>query len=301
MRLSNALAAISYFPGIDEVPIRQLARMSASLKSNLFEPGCFGRTRSLFDILGENGISFQYFDHGIFDSDLGVFRRAVALEEDYEVVVVRFLDLDSASHAHGLGARNMLHSLRCTDTYVGRIVSNWRRRWPDLAVLCFADHGMIPVMHSVDVLRLVNATGLRPMHDFGLFLDSTMARFWANDTTMPKIRRVLETLDCGRILSETDKLHYRIPPSRSWGDLIFLMNPGFVISPNFFDRSGVVRAMHGYDPATPGLDTITILDWPGHISHRGVETVRMIDILPTALDVLELQPPLGCQGISLAG
>lgn len=299
VRFSNTMAGISYFPGLDEVPMRQLARMSVSLKRKLFEPGSFGDTNSFFDILREKGFSFEYIDHGVFDSDLSVFRRAMRAEHDSDVKVVRLLDLDTASHRFGLETEPTLRILKRTDELVEGIVSRWRERDPELAVLCFADHGMISVKGSVDVAGALTESGLRPLRDFGMFLDSTMARFWGGEAILANVRNVLEKLHYGKILSDEQRLRYMIPDSASWGQLIFLLEPGLVIRPSFFDREGQPKAMHGYDPTTLGLETIAILNWPKHLDRRRLSCVRMVDILPTMLEVLGLKQPSYCPGTSL--
>ena len=57
--------------------------------------------------------------------------------------------------------------------------------------------------------------------------------------------------------------------------------------------------MHGYDPATPGLDTIAILDSPRKNGPVHLQQIRMIDILPTALEILGLRMPSHCVGTSM--
>ncbi len=300
MKISNSLVHASYFPGIDEVPLRQLVRMSFSLKKNLFETGCFS-VPSLFDILAENAVPYRYIDHGLFDSDRSVYHRAVTSDIDKDVVALRFIDLDTASHNYGLEGQGRVRALRDTDRFVERIVSTWRQENPNLAVLCFADHGMVPVESSINVEALLSGTGLNAFRDFGMFLDSTMARFWGEEPVLSRIRRTLERVGCGRILSENDLALYKLPSSPVWGNMIFLLNPGFVISPNFFDRNGHVKAMHGYDPSTPGLETMIVINWPEHITPRELANANMIDLLPTALEILGLKGPPHLPGKSLLG
>jgi len=299
MRVSNRLAGISYFPGIDEVPLRQLANMNVSLKRNLFEPRCFGEIPSLFDILRSNNLSFHYFDHGLFDSDTNVMRRAVSSNPRNDVAVIRLVDLDTASHEYGLGTPSMLRSLKQTDSLVGLLVAEFRKKSPDISVLCFADHGMIPVKNIVNVEEYLRRSAFDKSKDLGMFLDSTMARFWGDSESLHELETILDRSESGRVLSEEDLTHYHIPSSSSWGDLIFLTKPGLVISPNFFDRNGTVKAMHGYAPATPGLDTIAILDSPRKNGPVHLQQIRMIDILPTALEILGLRIPSHCVGTSM--
>jgi len=151
----------------------------------------------------------------------------------------------------------------------------------------------------VDVEKIILSTGLEPFQDFGMFLDSTVARIWGKQENVQTIRRALTGLEFGRVLSQAERAAYHIPSSPRWGELIFLVNPGYVISPNFFEKSSQVRAMHGYDPSTPGLETILIVSGPRVTSARHYQRLAMVDILPTALDLLDLAVPSTCQGNSL--
>ena len=298
MRLSNAFAGISYFPGIDSVPLKQLSQMDVSLRHNLFEPGCFGDLPSLFDMLRERNLAFRFFDHGLLDSDLSVIQKALAEDLSSIVTVVRLIDLDTISHRYGLESEERASCLKRTDRLVEKTILEWRKKIPRLAVLCFADHGMIPVDRYVDFRRIFQEAGIVPFRDFGMFLDSTMARFWGEDEITRKIQDVLSRMDCGRVLSQTDIQRFHLPQSRSWGSLIFLLKPGWAIYPSFFDGEEHVKAMHGYDPTTPGLETFIAIDSSNGYSHR-LSRASMIDILPTALDLLGLQSPGHCHGSSL--
>jgi len=298
MKLSTLLAGISFFPGLDEVPFKSLAQLSFSIKRNLFEPHCFGKMPSLFDILNASGVSYRYFDHELFDRDFTVFARAVGTRNKYDVRVVRFVDLDTISHRYGLGSKERSDSLRRTDEFVREIVSKWREEDPQLAVVCFADHGMVKVREFVDLEETVMSSGLVPFDDFGMFLDSTLARFWGEPEKLANIRNALSKLECGRFLTAEERSGYRIPASASWGQLIFLLEPGYVISPNFFEKTSHVKAMHGYDPGTPGLETFCLVNSSGLSSSRRFSKMRMVDVLPTTLDVLGLAAPPHCQGVS---
>src|SRR5712692_3912795 len=302
MRLSELLAGQSYFPGIDEVPFRQLARMNFSLKRNLYEPGCFGIVPSLFDIFRKERVTFRYFDHHVLDSDSSVFRRALSAHVDEDVVVVRLVDLDTESHRFGLESLERIQALRRTDSYVEGIVTKWRRESPRLAVMCFADHGMVPVKHYLDVAGHLEAQGLQPFHDLNMFLDSTMARFWGEGEVLERVGTALAKLPVGKILSDSDKRLLHIPPSPSVGQVIFLLPPGYAIFPSFFETERQIRAMHGYDPRTPGLETIFVLQSPeaGAVP-RKLARPRMVDIVPTTLELLGLRTPQYCEGSSLLG
>lgn len=299
MRLSTYLAGISFFPGLDEVPIKQLSRLDFSMRKKLSEPRCFGRVPSLFDILANNGFSHYYIDHELFDTDETVFRKAMKKQLEETVTMVRFVDLDTASHRYGIESAERNRVVNQTDQFVERIVTNWKRSNPNLSVICFADHGMVKADTFVDLEKIISSLGLKPFRDFGLFLDSTMARFWAETHVIERIREKLSSLDFGMVLSATERAAYHIPSSPRWGDLIFLVKAGYVISPNFFEKTSQVKAMHGYDPLTPGLDTVLTVTSPRITHGKQYPNLKMVDILPTALDLLGLPIPSHCEGTSL--
>ena len=76
-------------------------------------------------------------------------------------------------------------------------------------------------------------------------------------------------------------------------DLLFLEDPGYVISPNAFQGHGKVEAMHGYDPKYPDQQGFYLVK-----GTRGHRDAHMVDMLPTMLDLMGL-PSIVCDGRSL--
>jgi predicted AlkP superfamily pyrophosphatase or phosphodiesterase len=302
MRLSTLLAGVSYFPGLDEVPMRELSQLDFSIRKKLFEPHCFGSIPSLFDILLANRLSYRYVDHDLFDTDDTVCQKVLGQNFTENVTLVRLVDLDTTSHRYGLGSFERNKIVRHTDALVEKIVTSWRAKHPNLAVACFADHGMVKAEKFVDIQTILRSSDLVAFRDYDEFLDSTVARFWGQDAVIEKIKEKLSGRTEGRVLSNQERAAYHIPASSRWGQLIFLANPGYVISPNFFEKNSQVKAMHGYDPATPGLETFLIANGP-MISPQASKTnkLRMVDVFPTILDMLDLPIPQYCPGQSLLG
>lgn len=84
-----------------------------------------------------------------------------------------------------------------------------------------SDHGMVDVKEIISV----------PITD-NCFIDSTMVRYWGKCPKLPK----------GRFLKVDKK----------WGDYVFLVKPGVLISPNFWSKYPV-KAMHGYEKKCNGF------------------------------------------------
>jgi predicted AlkP superfamily pyrophosphatase or phosphodiesterase len=113
----------------------------------------------------------------------------------------------------------------------------------------FSDHGMTPVVGEVDLMGRVEGLGLRMFQDFIALYDSTMARFWFRHPGAEA--RILGALEGGekvRLLPEAELRRLGVFfPDRRFGQVIFLMEPGWVINPSHMG-SVALAGMHGYHP-----------------------------------------------------
>ena len=110
---------------------------------------------------------------------------------------------------------------------------------------------MTPVQHHHDLARDIEELGLRMPDDYLAVYDSTMARFWFfSDIARQKIIDRLAALACGRVLTndERETLGVRFG-DRRYGDLVFLLDPGWLLSSSDFNAPGwLPSGMHGYHP-----------------------------------------------------
>jgi predicted AlkP superfamily pyrophosphatase or phosphodiesterase len=122
-----------------------------------------------------------------------------------------------------------------------------------------SDHGMTPIRHYFDVVHEIESLGLKMPDDYLAVYDSTMARFWFfNDTAKLSIRSRLDNLPCGRIVSDEELQGLGVFFSdRRFGEIIFLLHPGWLVSQSDFNGKGwMPRGMHGYHPEDPFSDAI---------------------------------------------
>ena len=133
-----------------------------------------------------------------------------------------------------------------------------------------------------------------------MFLDSTIARFWFfNSRTEKLVHDTLSTIKLGRILDKQEKETLGIAKiGDDYGELIFAVNEGAVIFPDFFRRCTPPKGMHGY--ALPRYDTpILALLHPNKLKLKAPQMPKFVDVAPTILDFLELSIPESCEGVSL--
>jgi hypothetical protein len=108
---------------------------------------------------------------------------------------------------------------------------------------------MTPIRHTFDLIRQVEGLALRVPEDYLPAYDSTMARFWVGNTRAEaRLRGLLDNVPCGRILAEQElqDLGLGFDDDR-YGQLIFLMEPGTLVSPSDMGRI-TFAGMHGFHP-----------------------------------------------------
>ncbi len=202
-------------------------------------------------------------------SDRGILAEALGrIHPPCRLAYVHLQRLDAVGHEYGPESAELAAALLEMDVQIAQLVCTLEARFDQVDLVIFGDHGMVPVVGITDVWGALDAAGLMLGRDVSAFLDSTMARFWFRQPSMRA--RVVEALAPlrGRILDDEDLRALDLAGcDRRNGELIFLADPGVLISPNFFQRRGdLVRGMHGYHPDVPdnqGLFLVREAGTPG--------------------------------------
>jgi len=121
-----------------------------------------------------------------------------------------------------------------------------------------------------------------------VFLDSTVARFWfLRPRARGRVLDRLEELKGGRWLTAEDKkeLHLDGAP-RENGEEFWLLEPGSVIIPSYFQRVDPPKGMHGYHPSVRENWGALLTSTPVSIKTEAVSLVRVFD---TALGLLGIE------------
>jgi len=130
---------------------------------------------------------------------------------------------------------------------------------PQAGLTVVSDHGMTPVRRQYDLVKQVEAAGCTMPNDYLAVYDSTMARFWFfNDRARREIIAQLDAVPCGGIMSDGELRQLGILfPDRRYGEIIFLLHPGWLLAQSDFNGRGWMPAgMHGYHPDDPDSDAI---------------------------------------------
>lgn len=231
-------------------PFRFLPLFDYLEKKDIYQPGGIaGGCRTFLDDFRAGGVPFFLSDWRRPEAE-NVRRLKAALEEGRIRFAYLILGgLDGVMHRWGPDHEATVRKVREYDAWLRDVIGSARRRYGEVRLHVFSDHGMTRVTDSCDLIGRVERTGLRFGVEYAAVYDSTMARFWF---LRPGAReRILEAVagePRGRVLSEESLRAYGCDfEGHRYGEAIFLMDPGAVIHPSFMGRT-LLAGMHGYDP-----------------------------------------------------
>jgi hypothetical protein len=231
------------------IPAKLLRHFHLSQHCTIFEPKALGNVPTLFDILRQKDLNYVCSLPSTMGGDESAVKKIFKFANSNQYFHFWFLKLgllDRLGHSYGPNKKALTKALRLTDHRIETIV-NRVRKIGDVNVLVFADHGMSLVRGRIDVLDMLKQLDSRIIKDYIVFLDSTMARFWFfSERSREEIEGLFENLNSGHFLSSEEKKFLRISRDPRYGELIFVLDEGYVIHPDFFHRSRIVKGMHGY-------------------------------------------------------
>ncbi len=241
-------------------------------KSNIYERGGIPGSQSLFDALSEAKVSHRVYSYHTL-SDKQILEQA---KKDLKSNAASFYflylsEIDSFLHDHCGDHESWSGRLDWYAAQLKEIFELALEQDSQSDMTVFSDHGMTPVHHQFDLVKQVESLGLEMPGDYLAVYDSTMGRFWTfSDRAKEKIVKLLESLPCGRILSDDELRGMGVFfQDRRYGELIFLLRPGWLIThSNFNGRGWRPKGMHGYDPADPHSDAVFLSSRdPGNEMH----------------------------------
>jgi len=191
-------------------------------------------------------------------------------------------ELDKCGHKYGPDKTKFTKLLNKIDRNLGKIIKAAEKH--KYKFIVFSDHGMEHVKKNVDISSGLNKEGLVNGRDYIGFYDSTLARFWTkNNDINKKIKEVVSNAEHGRLLEEKDSIQYGIPRKESIGDIVFAVDQGYLLLPNFYQGREMLKGMHGYLEDKQGpLDGIFVTD-AGEAVETSGNRMKVVDIAGLAL------------------
>jgi len=249
-----------------EIPTRRLPYFGFSEKLMPWEIGAFPNGGILRNLI-EAGESWLHLGYPVVDqrTDPLTYACLSRIRPAHRFVFLHYAELDWMGHAYGPDSKASKKALKAIDRSLETLWDHIQTLWADPVLLAFGDHGMVNVNHGVDIERVLELTPWEYGHDYVVFLDSTVARFWFySDICRDDIYHRLEEVSNGRWLTDQDREQLRIMeiPAQN-GEYFWITEPGTVILPSYFQRTELPKGMHGYHPEVQD-------NWGACISSRDI-------------------------------
>lgn len=176
--LKRAHGITGYFQ-IYNMPFEHLHRFDYTEKRDIFEPGGInGGCPVIFDTLRERGVHYHRSDwHTGEEKNLDAAARAIDAK-DLSFAFVYLAALDGVLHREGKYGDGVARKIQWYERRIRELVQRAERRFREVRLFVFSDHGMTDTISSVPVMARIDALGLRFGKDYLAAYDSTMARFW---------------------------------------------------------------------------------------------------------------------------
>ena len=239
---------------------RLLPYFNFSERRDIYAPKGIESTPALFDELEAEGRSYRVYTYHQ-SSDAEIMRRAQhdIAETDATLFFLYLCEMDGFLHLHCKDQDAMANKLSWYDEQLREVFRVAQQRDPEASLMVCSDHGMTPVVEHTDVVGEVSKLGLRMPQDYLAVYDSTMVRFWFfNEEARRRVSEVMQSRDYGHVLSKAELQHFGLNfPDDRYGELIFLLNPGWMVAESDFNGRGwFPEGMHGYHPDDPYSDAV---------------------------------------------
>ena len=239
------------------IPIKYLLLFDIYEKRNIYQPGAIRGAFSLFDVLKKQKVDYKCYNYTNAKGDMDILSLT---EENLRNSSSPFYFLylcesDAMLHRHCKNSELTNSMIDKYEKCIYQIYKSALENFKKVNLFVISDHGMAPVTHSFDIQNEIKSLGLRMPEDYAVFYDATMARFWFfNDRAKEKIILFLKGKSYGKILSEKEmKENGCYFLDDMYGEVIFLMNDGYVINPSFMGNRAP-EGMHGYGVENESMD-----------------------------------------------
>jgi predicted AlkP superfamily pyrophosphatase or phosphodiesterase len=229
-------------------------------KRNIFASGGISGAPSFFDELAERGVPCRTYTYRDLPDDKILRAAEGDLASDGVRVLFLYLsELDRVLHDECADDSRCAAAIEHYETRLEALFLKALDRDPQATFAVFSDHGMTRVRAYRNLASEIRALRFRMPEDFLAVYDSTMARYWFfSERAREAITGRLRKIPGGRILREEElrRLGIWFGDCR-YGELIYLLDPGWLLTDSDFHRGGWKPAgMHGYHPDDPDSDGI---------------------------------------------
>lgn len=142
------------------------------------------------------------------------------------------------------------------------IIEKYKQKYPDEDILLVSDHGMSTIKKRIE-LGLEKRFGKQSEKNYIAYCDSCIMCIWSDNTVLlQQIENYLLSREEGHLLSEEERLYYRVTNDR-FGNLIYILKEGNCFNNSWFGKSlrknNNGEGMHGFWPEKEAKDQMACI------------------------------------------
>lgn len=281
---------------IHMIPCKAMPFLDRTLDTDIEKCNHIGKCETLFSILKKNRISWNYLTT-VKCRNYNLMLKKVKMSVQSNAVTILYMD-ELDYWGHRLGTESSIYNsiLENVVDFVRLTIKKACSNRSNFRTVVFSDHGMISTPNHINLWNDVIRDKMFGK-DYIFFLDATTVRaYYLNDkeTTKDRVGKIIERRlsKHARDLSLDEMRKKRLPITRKYGDRIWLLEPGYVLYPNFMSWLPP-WGMHAYDPSHPSQTGLF-----AYLGNEEIDTdiVRPTDIMPMILENVGVSIPKTCEG-----
>lgn len=210
------------------------------------------------------------------------------------LMTIWFRGADSSGHRKGPDSSQVVASLQAQDRALAQLVAGIEQRalWPRVTLLIVSDHGMAEVKTNVDVGKHLKQAGVQATLRGG-------GGFTIIEVVEPQRARV-ETVvrELGMELIWRPGVPRTPIDNARFGSGVIVAPTGTAITRGYSVR-GKMKGAHGYWPEAPEMRAVFVAFGRNVSPGQRLGIISNLDVMPTILQLLELDVPSSLQGRAL--
>lgn len=237
----------TYNSGINLIPSHLTNYFTLTQNRSIFDMPDVNSCPTLFNQLTKSGIKYSITLPAKIGGDQASFQKILKnIEKKDEFNLYKIGILDKKGHKYGPDTKYFHLTLKQIDNNIKELVTK-AEKYSETNVIIFSDHGMAPVNKRIDLFTILKPLKYEPLRDYLFFIDSTMVRFWFKDEKIHSyFRELLNKFTFGHCLTIDEYDILKIPRDPKYGQLVFVLDEGYIFHPDFFHKNSVMKGMHGY-------------------------------------------------------
>ncbi len=292
--LKSKLTAYWGIPRLFNLPLKYWSAIDVAEKRYWDEDGYLENCKTIFEWLREYKIDYEVV--GMVPHVIDTSRLVNEHQfSDIKPWIYLFIgDVDALSHHFTQNSSEVITKLRQFDSIVERCCREIQQKCGEYDLIVWSDHGHVPLKEKIDLYSIFKSAG-DDLTKYLHIVDINVARFWFDsEKDRTRVETILEKIPNGFILSDDVMANEHVlMKDHRYGELIFYLDAGSAFSKTIFGFGLRQKSIHGYLPHHIDCDGVFLTN---HQISPEIEKVRLVDILPSLLNLFDLPIPPDTDG-----